>query len=184
MVVTVVGDDGGAAGGGFAEHGGGCPPVTSELGLPVVVAGAAPDVGFAAWVQPAAPATKTAATAASRAGRNCRMDIKITRSSQPVDKRFHAHGPARRLTVRIPASATRSAPGITAVPGKTADDEPDTTAASPAPARFSRAPPLHAMPVLGPDRRLAIALIRPAWPIEHSHGNQHDHGDPGQGKRS
>jgi hypothetical protein len=35
MVVTVVGDSGGAVGGGFGEHGGGCPLVTSEPGLPV-----------------------------------------------------------------------------------------------------------------------------------------------------
>jgi hypothetical protein len=84
MVVTVVGDDGGACGGGFAEHGGGCPLVTGEPGLPVVVAPAGapgeatPDAGFAVWVQPAAPATTTAAIAERRAGRNFRTDIEIT----------------------------------------------------------------------------------------------------------
>jgi hypothetical protein len=84
MVVTVVGDDGGASGGGFAEHGAGCPLVTGEPGLPVVLApagepgGAAPDAGLAVWVQPAAPATTTAAIAERRAGRNFRTDIEIT----------------------------------------------------------------------------------------------------------
>ena len=72
MVVTVVGYDGGASGGGFAEHGGGCPLVTGELG------DAAPDTCLAVWVQPAAPATRTAAIAERRAGRNFRIDIEIT----------------------------------------------------------------------------------------------------------
>ena len=84
MVVTVVGDDGGASGGGFAEHGGGCLLVTGEPGLPVVVARASAlgeatlDVGLAVWVQPAAPATTTAAIAERRPGRNFRTDIEIT----------------------------------------------------------------------------------------------------------
>src|SRR5580704_1449909 len=83
MVVTVVGDSGGACGGGFAEHGGGCPLVTGEPGLPVVVAPAgalrdtAPDTCLAVWVQPAAPATKTTAIAARKARRNFRTDIEI-----------------------------------------------------------------------------------------------------------
>ncbi len=52
MVVTVVGDDGGACGGGFGEHGGGCPLVTGEPGLPVVarageLGDAAPDTCLA-----------------------------------------------------------------------------------------------------------------------------------------
>jgi len=76
---------GGASGGGFAEHGGGCPLVTGEPGLPVVVARAgelgeaAPDTCFAVWVQPAAPATRTAAIAARRVRRNFRVDIGIPR---------------------------------------------------------------------------------------------------------
>ena len=74
MVVTVVGDDGGASGGGFGEHGGGCPLATDELGDP------APETCFAVWVQPAAPATRTAAIAATRAGSNFRADIEITHS--------------------------------------------------------------------------------------------------------
>ena len=74
MVVTVVGDGGGASGGGLGEHGGGCPLATDELGDP------APDTCFAVWVQPAAPATRTAAIAATRAGRNFRADIEITHS--------------------------------------------------------------------------------------------------------
>ena len=71
MVVTVVGDGdgGGAAGGGFAEHGGGCP-----------LGDAALDTCPAVWVQPAAPATKTALIAATSAGRNFRADIEITHS--------------------------------------------------------------------------------------------------------
>ncbi len=73
MVVTVVGDDGGAVGGGFGEHGGGCPLATGELG------DAAPGMCCAVWVQPAAPATTTAAIAASRAGRIFHADIGITR---------------------------------------------------------------------------------------------------------
>ena len=72
MVVTVVGFTGGASGGGFGEHGGGCPLVADELG------DAALDTCFAVWVQPAAPATRTAAIAARRAGRNFRVDIGIT----------------------------------------------------------------------------------------------------------
>ena len=72
MVVTVVGYSGGASGGGFAEHGGGCPLVTDELG------DAAPDTCFAVWVQPAAPATRTAAIAARRVRRNFQADIGIT----------------------------------------------------------------------------------------------------------
>jgi hypothetical protein len=84
MVVTVVGDDGGAAGGGFAEHGGGCPLVTGEPALPIVVAPAGelgeatPDAGLVVWVQPAAPATTTTAIAERRARRNFRTDIEIT----------------------------------------------------------------------------------------------------------
>jgi hypothetical protein len=84
MVVTVVGDSGGACGGGFGEHGGGGPLVTGEPGLPVVVAragelgDAAPDTCLAVWVQPAAPATKTTASAERRAGRNFRTGIEIT----------------------------------------------------------------------------------------------------------
>ena len=84
MVVTVVGDDGGASGGGFGAHGGGGPLVTGEPGLPVIVAcagelgGAAPDTCLAVWVQPAAPATKTTAIAARRAGPNFRTGIEIT----------------------------------------------------------------------------------------------------------
>jgi hypothetical protein len=75
MVVTVVGDDDGASGGGLGEHGGGCPLLaTGELGDP------APDTCFAVWVQPAAPATRTALIAATRAGRNFRADIEITHS--------------------------------------------------------------------------------------------------------
>jgi len=73
MVVTVVVCSGGASGGGFGEHGGGGPLVAGELG------DAAPDTCPAVWVQPAAPATKTTAIAARRAGRNFRTDIKITR---------------------------------------------------------------------------------------------------------
>jgi hypothetical protein len=68
MVVTVVGDDGGAAG-GFGEHGGGCP-----------LGDAAPDTCSAVWVQPAAPAIRTALIPATRAGRNFRADIEITHS--------------------------------------------------------------------------------------------------------
>jgi hypothetical protein len=86
MVVTVVGDDGGGAGGSCDAHGGGCPLVTGEPGLPVVartgepcdLGDAAPDTGLAVWVQPAAPATTTAAIAERRAGRNFRTDIEIT----------------------------------------------------------------------------------------------------------
>jgi hypothetical protein len=84
MVVTVVGFSGGATGGGFAEHGGGCPLVTGEPGLPVVVAGAgelgeaAPDKCFAVWVQPAPPATRTAAIATRRVERNFQVDIGTT----------------------------------------------------------------------------------------------------------
>ena len=73
MVVTVVGDDGGASGGGFGEHGGGCPLAADELG------DAAPDTCCAVWVQPAAPATRTAAIAARRVKRNFQADIGITR---------------------------------------------------------------------------------------------------------
>jgi hypothetical protein len=72
MVVTVVGFSGGGAGGRFAEHGGGCPLVAAELG------DFAPDTCSAVWVQPAAPATRTTAIAARRAGRNFRVDIGIT----------------------------------------------------------------------------------------------------------
>ena len=83
MVVTVVGDSGGACGGGFGEHGGGCPLVTGEPGLPVVARAGAPgeatpDAGLAVWVQPAAPATTTTAIAERRARRNFRTDIEIT----------------------------------------------------------------------------------------------------------
>ena len=74
MVVTVVGDDGGASGGGFGEHGGGCPLVADELG------DAVPDTCAVVWVQPAAPATRTALIAATRAGRTFRADIEITHS--------------------------------------------------------------------------------------------------------
>ncbi len=72
MVVTVVGDDGGAVGGGFAEHGGGCPLVADELG------DAGPDTGLAVWVQPAAPASRTAAIAEMRVRRSFQADIGIT----------------------------------------------------------------------------------------------------------
>jgi integrase len=72
MVVTVVGFSGGGTGGRFAEHNGGCPLVTDELG------DAAPDTCSAVWVQPAAPATRTTAIAARRAARNFRVDIGIT----------------------------------------------------------------------------------------------------------
>ena len=84
MVVTVVGCSGGASGGGFGEHGGGCPLVTAEPGLPVVAASAgelgdaAPDTCFAVWVQPATPATRTAAIAAGRIRRNFQADIGVT----------------------------------------------------------------------------------------------------------
>ena len=72
MVVTVVGCGGGATGGGFAEHGGGCLLVADELGDD------APDKCLAVWVQPAAPATRTAAIAARRVRRNFPVDIGIT----------------------------------------------------------------------------------------------------------
>jgi len=72
MVVTVVGCSGGASGGGFGEHGGDCPLVTGELGE------AAPDACFAVWVQPATPATRTAAIAAGRIRRNFQADIGVT----------------------------------------------------------------------------------------------------------
>ena len=83
MVVTVVGDDGGASGGRFGEHGGGCPLVTGEPGLPVgaragELGATAPDTCLAVWVQPAAPATKATAIAERRAGCNFRTDIEIT----------------------------------------------------------------------------------------------------------
>jgi hypothetical protein len=71
MVVTVVGFSGGA-GGRFAEHGGGCPPVTDELG------DFAPDTCLAVGLQPTTPATKTTAIAATRDRRNFRVDIGIT----------------------------------------------------------------------------------------------------------
>ena len=73
MVVTVVGCSGGASGGGFAEHGGGCPLAADEPG------DAALDMCFAVWVQPAAPATRTAAIAARKVRRNFHADIGITR---------------------------------------------------------------------------------------------------------
>jgi hypothetical protein len=86
MVVTVVGDDGGAVGGGFAEHGGSC-----------ALGGAAPDMCSAVWVQPAAPATKTALIAATRAGRNLRADIEITHSrGRPFPKSNIRQARARR----------------------------------------------------------------------------------------
>ena len=72
MVVTVVGFSGGGAGGRFAEHGGGCPLVTGELG------DAAADTCLVVWVQPMAPAARTTAIAARRLGRNFRVDIGIT----------------------------------------------------------------------------------------------------------
>ena len=72
MVVTVVGFSGGGAGGKFAEHGGSCPLVTDELG------DFAPDTCLAVWVQPTAPAIETTAIAATRAGRNFRVDTAIT----------------------------------------------------------------------------------------------------------
>ena len=73
MVVTVVGCSGGASGGGFAEHGGGCPLAADEPG------DAALDMCFAVWVQPAVPATRTAAIAARKVRRNFDADIAITR---------------------------------------------------------------------------------------------------------
>ncbi len=85
MVVTVVGFSGGGTGGGGDRHGGGGPLVTGEPGLPVVVAragelgDAAPDTCFAVWVQPAAPATTTAAIVARKVRRNFHVDIGITR---------------------------------------------------------------------------------------------------------
>ena len=84
MVVTVVGCNGGASGGGFGEHGGGCPLVTAEPGLPVAAASAgelgeaAPDTCFAVWVQPATPVTRTAASAAGRVKRNFQANIGVT----------------------------------------------------------------------------------------------------------
>jgi hypothetical protein len=71
MVVTAVGF-GGEAGGRFAEHGGGCPLVTDELG------DFAADTCLAVWVQPMAPATRTIAIAARGVRRNFRVDIGIT----------------------------------------------------------------------------------------------------------
>jgi hypothetical protein len=73
MVVTAVVDDGGASGGGFGEHGGGCPLAADELG------DAAPDTCRVVWVQPATPATRSAAIAARRVKRNLQADIGITR---------------------------------------------------------------------------------------------------------
>ena len=72
MVVTVVGFSGGGVGGGFGEHGGGCPLATGELG------DVAPDTCVAVWVQPPAPATRTAAIAARRVRRNFPVDIGAT----------------------------------------------------------------------------------------------------------
>jgi hypothetical protein len=72
MVVTVVGFGGGGVGGSVAKHGGGCPLVTDELG------DAGPDTGLAVWVQPAAPATTTAAIAARTVRRSFQADIGIT----------------------------------------------------------------------------------------------------------
>ena len=72
MVVTVVGFSGGGTGGRFAEHNGGCPLVTDELG------DFAPDTCSAAWVQPTVPATRTTAVAARGIRRNFRADIGIT----------------------------------------------------------------------------------------------------------
>ena len=72
MVVTVVGCSGGGAGGRFAEHGGGCPLVTDELG------DFAPDTCLAVWVQPTAPAARTTAIATRRVRRDFRVDIGIT----------------------------------------------------------------------------------------------------------
>ena len=69
MVVTEVGDDGGAVGGGLGEHGGGCSLGDDAL-----------DTCPAVWVQPAAPAIRTALNPATRAGRNFRADIEITHS--------------------------------------------------------------------------------------------------------
>jgi len=83
-VMTVVGCNGGASGGGFGEHGGGCPLVTAEPGLPVAAASAgelgeaAPGTCFAVWVQPATPATRTAASAAGRVKRNFHANIGVT----------------------------------------------------------------------------------------------------------
>ena len=83
MVVTVVGATG-TGGNDAGVHGGGWPLATAEPVLPAAVAGAgeprdaAPDADFAVWVQPAAPATKTAVIAATRAGCNFRADIEIT----------------------------------------------------------------------------------------------------------
>ena len=82
MVVTVVGCSGGASGGGFGEHGGGCPLVAGELG------DAAPDTCLAVWVQPAAPATRTAAIAARRVRRNFQADIGITRPEAGLFLKF------------------------------------------------------------------------------------------------
>ena len=72
MVVTVVGFTGGGTGGRLAAHGGGCPPVTGEPG------DAAADTCLATCVQPAAPATRTTAIAASRPACNFRVDTAIT----------------------------------------------------------------------------------------------------------
>jgi hypothetical protein len=85
MVVTVVGATvtGATA---ATPHAGGRPPVTGEPGLPAIAAAAgelraaAPDAGFAAWVQPAAAATKTAPAATTRAARHLPADIEITHS--------------------------------------------------------------------------------------------------------
>jgi hypothetical protein len=85
MVVTVVGAtvSGATA---ATPHDGGRPPVTGEPALPAIAAAAcelraaAPDAGFAVWVQPAAPATKTAPTAATRATCHLPADIEITHS--------------------------------------------------------------------------------------------------------
>ena len=98
MVVTVVGCSGGASGGGFGEHGGGCPLAADELGDATL------DTCRAVWVQPAAPATRTAAIAARRAGRNCQADTGITVLRRTVALRSLVQPPRSRRQRQMTAS--------------------------------------------------------------------------------
>ena len=117
MVVTVVGCSGGASGGGFGEHGGGCPLAADEPD------DAALDTCRAVWVQPAAPATRTAAIAARRAGRNCQADIGITVLRRTFALRSLVQPPRSRRQRQMPASVRTIGLALTVATGTIGSDE-------------------------------------------------------------
>ena len=115
MVVTVVGCSGGASGGGFGEHGGGCPLAADELGDATL------DTCRA--VQPAAPATRTAAIAARRAGRNCQADIGITVLRRTFALRSLVQPPRSRRQRQMTASVRTIGLALAVATGTIGSDE-------------------------------------------------------------